>query len=890
MTHHASHDPYLVILSVTIAIFGAYTALDLFRRVHVTDGRARTAWLATAAVAMGLSIWSMHFVAVLAFDAGVPVSYHLGLIALSLLVAVAVTGAAFATVVRPDPDRVQVLAAGLFMGLGIAGMHYLGMAAMQLPARLTYDALLVALSLLIAAGASTAALVLVLREQTPVSQVAGAVAAGLAIAGMHYVAMLALTLVPAAGGAAPGPEIDAPGLAFNVAAATFSLLVLALTAAGFDRRLAALALDKAAVLRQARDELELRVEERTRDLADANAHLATEVIERRRAEAELRRARDELELRVEERTRALASANTRLEAEVAERRRAEVDLRSALDRLARHMDNTPLGVVEVALGPGEQAPDRVRSWSGQAEAIFGWRAEEVLGRSLDDLALFHEGDADKVALVRRDLTAGGRRHATATLRCYNRDHDLRHCCLYASIVRADGGAPATMLLLVEDVTERLATLENVQRLAHHDTLTGLPNRLLFQDRLEQALRVAGRQDQGVALMLLDLDHFKDVNDSLGHPAGDQLLREVAERLAGGIRATDTWARLGGDEFALVQTGARGSKDAEVMVQRVLGALRPPFTVEGQRVHVSASLGVTLFPDDGATSERLMRNADMALYRAKADGRRSGAFYRPEMDRELQASRSLQSGLRHALEHGGLGLVYQPVFDVRGRQVVAVEALLRWRHPGGGEVPPATFIPIAEASGLIQPLGAWTLQQACRQAAAWRGAGLKVAVNVSVAQLRDPEFLPTLRRAIRAAGILAASLELEVTESVFLDPSKDLIVGTLHEIAALGVALAIDDFGAGYSSLGYLKHLPFDKVKIDGSFVRDIGRDRESTAIVAAVIALGHTLGKRVTAEGVEEEAQFAFLAECGCDLAQGYLLGRPQPAEAINPVLARDAA
>jgi EAL domain-containing protein (putative c-di-GMP-specific phosphodiesterase class I) len=283
----------------------------------------------------------------------------------------------------------------------------------------------------------------------------------------------------------------------------------------------------------------------------------------------------------------------------------------------------------------------------------------------------------------------------------------------------------------------------------------------------------------------------------------------------------------------------------------------------------------------------MRNADMALYRAKAAGRRTGAFYRPEMDRELQASRSLQAGLRRALEEGGLGLVYQPVFDLRDRRLVAVEALLRWRHPGGGEVPPATFIPIAEASGLIQPLGAWVLRQACQQAAAWRRVELKVAINVSVAQLRDPGLLPTLRDAIAAAAIASSTLELEVTESVFLDPSKDLIVGTLHEIAALGVRLAIDDFGTGYSSLGYLKHFPFDTVKIDGSFVRDIGRDRESTTIVAAVIALGHALGKQVTAEWVEDEAQLAFLAAQGCDLAQGYLLGRPQPAAVIDCLLAR---
>ncbi len=238
----------------------------------------------------------------------------------------------------------------------------------------------------------------------------------------------------------------------------------------------------------------------------------------------------------------------------------------------------------------------------------------------------------------------------------------------------------------------------------------------------------------------------------------------------------------------------------------------------------------------------------------------------------------------------MALAYQPVFDVRRRRLVAVEALLRWRHPGGGEVPPATFIPVAESSGLIQPLGAWARREACRQAAAWRPAGLTVAVNVSAAQLRDPELLDALRGAIAAAALDPSALEVEVTESVFLDPSKDLIAGALHEIAGLGVGLAIDDFGAGYSSLGYLKHFPFHKVKIDGSFVRDIGRDAGSGAIVAAVIALGHALGKRVTAECIEDEAQFAFLAAQGCDLAQGYLLGRPQPAEAIDRMVAQGTA
>jgi diguanylate cyclase (GGDEF)-like protein/PAS domain S-box-containing protein len=1070
MIHHASHDTSLVILSVAIAILGSYTALDLFRRVCVNAGRARTLWLATAAIAMGLSIWSMHFVAMLAFDVGLPVAYDPALTVLSLLVAIGVTGVAFVAVARPRPRRAHVLAAGLFMGLGISGMHYLGMAAMRLPASLDHDPLLVALSLLIAVGASTAALVLALREPSVGWQAAGAVAAGLAIAGMHYVAMAAAIFTPTGGGPVDAPGLHAPALALDLAAATFALLGLALVAAGVDRRFAQRALDKAV-------ELERRVQERTRDLAEANARLRAiveslpfdlwvcdldgryvlqnsaarrnwgdrlglrpedtdsppelvarwvehntralagetvrgedshpiqgelrhvekvlapvesegevlgcvgvniDVTERKRMAAALRASEERLRLAVEvtglgiwdvdpvsgkrhwspefkailglppdartdparyaalihpeEREAIVAryrrayapGSDGRYEAEhrirraddgaerwvhatgrvffnpsgrpvraigtledITARRRADEALRAALERLARHMDNTPLGVIELALDPTGQGPGRVRTWSGQAQAIFGWSAHEALGQSLEELALVHEGDQDKAALVRQDLTSGGRRRASATLRCYTKEGQTRHCCFHASIVHAREGTSGTALLLVEDMTERLEAQRNIHRLAHHDTLTGLPNRLLFQDRLDQALRVAGRQGRKVALMLLDLDHFKEINDSLGHPAGDQLLHELAERLSGLIRTTDTWARLGGDEFALVQTGVRGADDAEIMVRRIMTALERPFTVETQRVHMTASLGVTLFPDDGETPDRLMRNADMALFRAKAAGRRSSAFYRPEMDRELQASRSLQTGLRQALERGGLSLVYQPVFDVRRRRVVAVEALVRWRHPGGGEVPPATFVPIAETSGLIQPLGEWVLREACRQAAAWHEVGLKVAINVSVAQLRDPELLPTLRQVVATTGITATSLELEVTESVFLDPSKDLVLEALHEIAELGVSLAIDDFGAGYSSLGYLKHFPFHKVKIDGSFVRDIGRDRESSAIVAAVIALGHALDKQVTAECIESEPQLAFLAEQGCDLAQGYLLGRPQPAAAIDRLLAQ---
>jgi EAL domain-containing protein (putative c-di-GMP-specific phosphodiesterase class I) len=295
----------------------------------------------------------------------------------------------------------------------------------------------------------------------------------------------------------------------------------------------------------------------------------------------------------------------------------------------------------------------------------------------------------------------------------------------------------------------------------------------------------------------------------------------------------------------------------------------------------------VFPDDGDTPERLVRNADVALYRAKAAGRGRFRFYRPEMDRELQENRSLQRGLRKALEASGLRLVYQPVFELPGGRAGKVEALLRWPHPGGGFVPPSTFIPVAEASGLIRPLGEWVLRTACRQAARWRTEGLrlKVAVNVSAAQLRDPGLPGVVRGALGEAGLEPSLLELELTEGVFLDPAKEQILETLREVAEVGVTLAIDDFGTGYSSLAYLKHFPFHEVKVDGSFVADIGREPGGEAIVAAVVALAHSLGRRATAEGVETDEQLAFLRERHCDAAQGFLLGRPVPAEELGRLL-----
>lgn len=459
--------------------------------------------------------------------------------------------------------------------------------------------------------------------------------------------------------------------------------------------------------------------------------------------------------------------------------------------------------------------------------------------------------------------------------------------LSASPVRDGRGLIVGAVGAGVDISDRKAAEDLVRHTALHDTLTDLPNRLLFNDRLTHALARARRNGTRLAVMLIDLDEFKEVNDGLGHAAGDALLRQVGERLRRLARASDTWARLGGDEFALVQEGIADADAPALMARRVLAALNGPFLIEEQAVEISASIGFTSFPDDADTADRLIRNADVALYRAKSGGRSRFERYRAEMDHEFVRHRKLQGGLRRALAEGEFELFYQPVFDLQRRCLSKAEALLRWNQPDGRHVTPAEFIPIAEASGLIHALGEWVLRAACRQAAAWRSAGwpLKVAVNVSATQLRRPEFVDAVLTALSRAGLEPGLLELELTESVFLDPSKQQIHDTLQDLANHGITLAIDDFGAGYTSLAYLKHFPFDEVKIDASFVAEIGGKAGGGAVAAALIGLAHSLGKRVTAEGVESGEQLAFLRDRGCDAAQGYLLGRPGPASGLARLL-----
>jgi diguanylate cyclase (GGDEF)-like protein len=440
--------------------------------------------------------------------------------------------------------------------------------------------------------------------------------------------------------------------------------------------------------------------------------------------------------------------------------------------------------------------------------------------------------------------------------------------------------------LVAVALDRAAATRQLGHLALHDALTGLPNRALFRERLEQALARSRRAGDMVAALCLDLDRFKEVNDALGHPAGDRLLQEMAARLSRCVRETDTVARLGGDEFAILQVGIEQPRGAHALAQRLIEVLAEPFDLGEHRTVGGASIGVAVAPNDGGTADLLLKNADIALYRAKADGRGAARFFEAEMEARLQARHLLERDLRRGLADGRFELHYQPqVEPVRGR-TVGFEALLRWRDPERGMVPPAEFIPLAEEIGLILPLGEWALRRACPEAAAWP-APLRVAVNLSPVQFRHDDLAGVVATALRDAGLTPDRLELEITESIVLHETEATLA-TLAHLKALGVRISMDDFGTGYSSLSYLRRFPFDKLKIDRSFVQALGGQESDAAIVRAIIGLGRSLGMTTTAKGVETREQLARLRAEGCDEVQGYYFSRPQPAEAIASMIRRD--
>ncbi|WP_292505707.1 EAL domain-containing protein [Methylobacterium sp.] len=439
---------------------------------------------------------------------------------------------------------------------------------------------------------------------------------------------------------------------------------------------------------------------------------------------------------------------------------------------------------------------------------------------------------------------------------------------------------------IEDVSARRAAEADAANMARQDPLTGLPNRLLLRERLNEALSRMQREGEGCAVLLIDLDRFKPVNDTLGHPVGDALLEKVADRLRSTVRPTDTVARIGGDEFVVLQSAIRDPGDTQALVRRIVDLVGRTYMVDGHLLTIGASVGVAFAPNDGTDADKLLKNADLALYRAKLDGRGTFRFFEPEMDARMQARRQLELDMRQALARREFRLHYQPQLNLENNRLTGCEALLRWQHPQRGIVSPLDFIPLAEEIGLIVPIGEWVMRQACRDAVSWPGT-YSVAVNVSPAQFKSERLVEMVMSALSTSGLPANRLEVEITEGVLLQENAKTLQ-TLHRLRELGVRVSMDDFGTGYSSLSYLRSFPFDKIKIDRSFVKDLDGKPEGDAIIRAIAGLGKSLGMTTIAEGVETPAQMQRIRDEGCTDVQGYLISKPVPASEIHALFAGD--
>ncbi len=570
----------------------------------------------------------------------------------------------------------------------------------------------------------------------------------------------------------------------------------------------------------------------------------------------------------------LEEANAALQREIGDHRKAQEILMKSEQKLRLHAHQAPLAFIEWDLS------FRVVEWNPAAESIFGYSRQEALGRHAANLIAAERG-CDTIATLWKRLLID--KHS-AQVTVENRTKQERNIVCewyYTPLVDAQGRVLSVMTL-AQDVTANREAQEQLNYLAYHDELTGLPNRSLYNDRLSQAMIEARRQGRYVGVMLLDIDNFKMVNDTMGHEAGDELLRDIGKRLSVCLRESDTVSRFGGDEFGLVLADMGDPRDAIFVAQKILDSFAPPFFVGGRELFVGPSFGITIFPVDSNDLDGLVKNADSAMYHAKAQGRNNFQFYSVELTARVQSRLDMETSLRRALERREFLLHYQPKFSLETGEMTGVEALIRWQHPELGMVPPHDFIGIAEENGLILPIGEWVLRAACQEVKRWHDEGLaqvKLAVNLSTRQFRQNRLKETLAGVLAETGFDPRFLEFEITESGMESSAE--VSEVLGELKAMGISISLDDFGTGYSSLSYLKRFPIDALKIDRSFVRDIPEDLDDAAIVRAIIAMSRSLRMKVIAEGVETEEQQQFLRAEGCDEIQGFLPGRPVPPEEL---------
>ncbi|WP_280791127.1 EAL domain-containing protein [Methylobacterium sp. 77] len=867
-----------------------------------------------ASFSAGAGVWSTHFIGMLGYDPGVVVGYDTRLTLLSLIAAIlaSVIALSFA---RWAVNSTMAAVAGIILGLGVATMHYVGMASIQFPGAFAWDRSLVVASVMIGCLLSAAAFVAFRHRELKYPNAVAATLLTAAIAGLHFTAMGAIVITP--DGERPNLETGLPRLALATGIAALMLMilgfaVLALFADRMRRANRALRTSEAAYRLLAENTTDVIIRsdlDTTRryvspasfqvfgvspdeligtqpldtvhpDDRPAYQRVLTDLIQGRIDGAITRqryRHKDGRWVWIEASFKVTRSGDNADPTgyvaslrDVSDRMLAETALRISEERLALALDSGSDGLWDWDFTTG-------KVWfSDRWQTMLGYDPGEIEGHARSWMQLTHPDDVEKSRRSLRDHIES----RSAVYECEQRMRTKSGAYTWflsrgKIVTRNPAGEPQRIVGIHIDIAARKRAELQIEYLALHDALTGLPNRTLFRDRLDREMVSAERRGHVFAVLACDLDRFKSVNDSMGHPAGDSLLRKVAERLQAAIREGDTVARLGGDEFAIVLRGLDRPQNASTTAQHVIDAVKLPFDLDGRTVSVGISIGIAVGPQDGGDPEQLLKNADIALYRAKAAGRSTYRYYEPEMDVAMAARNALEMDVREAVRLGEFELFYQPTLNLETNATSGFEALMRWRTPDRGFVPPAEFIPLAEEIGLIVQLGAWALKEACHEAAKWPG-DLMVAVNVSALQFAEPGLEHAVVAALSASGLPPHRLELEITESVLMGDAESAI-SCLHRLHGLGVHIALDDFGTGFSSLNYLRRFPFDKIKIDRSFISEIG-DPDTAAIVRAIVGLAERLGASITAEGIEDEIQLAHVRREGCTHAQGYLMSKPLSA------------
>ncbi|MFC3692100.1 EAL domain-containing protein [Chenggangzhangella methanolivorans] len=595
----------------------------------------------------------------------------------------------------------------------------------------------------------------------------------------------------------------------------------------------------------------------------------------------LTRARNLLKMRRQQLLIASRAMTLEHELRTSEQSRAQA-LRDSTERLAQVIDTVP------AMISAADRQGRCIFVNAHQAAVKGVEAADLLGRTAVDL--FGEEQGVRSAALDRLICESGTGLPSFEEEITGLDGETRYVLTTKAPLRDANGEIVAVLTTSLDITDRRRAERHLRHLAHHDTLTDLPNRALLHERVRHEIAQARRSDRKFALHLFDLDRFKGINDVLGHHFGDRLLRAVADRLRATVRESDTVARLGGDEFAILQSNVATPEDTAELARRIREALSAPFRFDGEEVLTSASIGIAIFPDNGFDVDDLLKNADLAMYRAKADGRDGFRAFAADMDTNARAITVLESDLRRALSRNEFELHYQPQVALSTGQIVGAEALIRWRRENGDLVSPGEFLPRAEENGLIVPINNWVLREACQQAAAWSSEGLprlRVAVNLSGMQFIKTDVEALVLEALEESGLAPDRLELELTETILLQDTG-AVVRQLEALRARGITFSIDDFGTGYSSLAYVKHFPVDRLKIDKSFIANLKNDANDAAIVRAIVSLGHSLDLDVIAEGVETAAQVAHLRSEGCDEVQGFYFGRPMRSDMFVDLVRRE--